>query len=382
MVRALGLVPFEAQDRAAARDLHGAAAAARRLRALARLTGWTPSRISWTTRCGSGRSRPTRPATPATATSSEVVHDVAAASAHVVAAAAAGRDAVVRYAGCGDFVWVRVEGGARPGRADSAPVGCRAGLQARLEGADMPGGAYSALSGMRTRLEELDRLASDIANVGTAGYKTERAATVAAERPSFRAGARVGGRRRPPAARGSTSAPARSATTGRDLDVAIEGSGFFVVDTPDGERYTRNGSFARRADGVLTTGRRLPLVPAAHDQPPARSGSGTGHDLDQRGRHGDGGRRRRRQAQGRVDSRRRPTSSARRAAVPRQGRRDAGRGRRRASSAARSSSRTCRWSSGWWQLTEVPRSFEALQRGVSMLMNDIDARAIGELGRR
>jgi hypothetical protein len=30
-----------------------------------------------------------------------------------VAAAAVGRDAVVRYAGCGDFVWVRVEGGAR-----------------------------------------------------------------------------------------------------------------------------------------------------------------------------------------------------------------------------------------------------------------------------
>jgi hypothetical protein len=43
---------------------------------------------------------------------SEVVHDVHAASAHVVAAAV-GRNAVVRYAGCGDFVWVRVEGGAR-----------------------------------------------------------------------------------------------------------------------------------------------------------------------------------------------------------------------------------------------------------------------------
>ena len=43
---------------------------------------------------------------------SEVVHDVDAASAHVVAAAV-GRDAVVRYAGCGDFVFVRVEGGAR-----------------------------------------------------------------------------------------------------------------------------------------------------------------------------------------------------------------------------------------------------------------------------
>jgi flagellar basal-body rod protein FlgF len=33
-------------------------------------------------------------------------------------------------------------------------------------------------------------------------------------------------------------------------------------------------------------------------------------------------------------------------------------------------------------LTEVQRSFEALQRGISVLMNEIDSRAIGELGRR
>ena len=33
-------------------------------------------------------------------------------------------------------------------------------------------------------------------------------------------------------------------------------------------------------------------------------------------------------------------------------------------------------------LTEVSRSFEALQRGVTILMNDIDGRAITELGRR
>ena len=46
----------------------------------------------------------------------------------------------------------------------------------------MSGGAYSALSGMQSRLEELDRIASDLANVSTAGYKTERTATFAAER--------------------------------------------------------------------------------------------------------------------------------------------------------------------------------------------------------
>ena len=33
-------------------------------------------------------------------------------------------------------------------------------------------------------------------------------------------------------------------------------------------------------------------------------------------------------------------------------------------------------------LVEVSRSFEALQRGISVLMNDIDARAVTELGKR
>ena len=33
-------------------------------------------------------------------------------------------------------------------------------------------------------------------------------------------------------------------------------------------------------------------------------------------------------------------------------------------------------------LTEVARAFEALQRGITTLMNDVDGRAISELGRR
>src|SRR5690349_21974896 len=109
----------------------------------------------------------------------------------------------------------------------------------------MPGGVYSALSGMRSRLEDLDRLASDLANVGTSGYKTERGATVAAERPSFRAvldsavDVTPGGTR-------LDFRPGTLQTTGRDMDAAIEGAGFFAISTPDGERYTRNGSFVRR----------------------------------------------------------------------------------------------------------------------------------------
>jgi flagellar basal body rod protein FlgG len=47
------------------------------------------------------------------------------------------------------------------------------------------GSQYIALSGLRARVDALDRLATDIANVGTAGYKGERDTTTAAERFSF-----------------------------------------------------------------------------------------------------------------------------------------------------------------------------------------------------
>jgi flagellar basal-body rod protein FlgF len=116
----------------------------------------------------------------------------------------------------------------------------------------MPGGAYSALSGMRTRLDELDRLAADLANVSTVGYKTERSAKTASERDAFALELEsavdvvMGGRR-------IDFRPGLIASTGRDLDVAIDGSGFFAVETAAGERYTRNGSFTRRADGTLAT---------------------------------------------------------------------------------------------------------------------------------
>jgi flagellar basal body rod protein FlgG len=49
----------------------------------------------------------------------------------------------------------------------------------------MSGTHYIALSGLRARVDELDRLATDIANVGTSGYKGERQTHAAAERGAF-----------------------------------------------------------------------------------------------------------------------------------------------------------------------------------------------------
>ncbi len=87
----------------------------------------------------------------------------------------------------------------------------------------MPGGAYSALSGMRMRLDDLDRLAADLANVGTAGYKTERTSTEEARRAFASAldsaiDVTQGGRK-------TNFGAGAIASTGRDLDMAIEGQG-------------------------------------------------------------------------------------------------------------------------------------------------------------
>jgi flagellar basal-body rod protein FlgG len=48
--------------------------------------------------------------------------------------------------------------------------------------------------------------------------------------------------------------------TGRDLDFAIQGDGFFAVQTPNGEAYTRNGSFSLSPSGQLVTSDNYPVL--------------------------------------------------------------------------------------------------------------------------
>jgi len=52
----------------------------------------------------------------------------------------------------------------------------------------------------------------------------------------------------------------RLETTGSTFDLAINGDGYFVVQTPGGERYTRNGHFTLNADGIIVTGSGDPLL--------------------------------------------------------------------------------------------------------------------------
>jgi flagellar basal-body rod protein FlgF len=240
----------------------------------------------------------------------------------------------------------------------------------------MAGSIYVALSGMRTRMAQLEHVAADIANEGTAGYKGERSASLAVNRPTFDAALN--------AAVDTVPAPSRIdfrpgviLSTRRDMDLAIEGRGFFVVNTPAGLRYTRNGNLSRSADGTLVTADNMPVVgqdgpiklPAGEmsvepDGSVIVNRAAVGQlrlvdfaDYGVLGRE-DGGRFR---APAGVD----PTPAAS-AQV---------RGGALEQSNVAVSQRMA-------HLMEVTRAFEALQRGVSVMANDIDARAISEIGRR
>lgn len=48
--------------------------------------------------------------------------------------------------------------------------------------------------------------------------------------------------------------------TGNPLDVAINGTGWFVIDTPQGELYTRDGHFTLNEEGMLVTAEGHPVL--------------------------------------------------------------------------------------------------------------------------
>lgn len=242
----------------------------------------------------------------------------------------------------------------------------------------MAGGTYAALSGLRTRMEQLDRLASDIANAKTAGYKAERVTANAAERPDFgrtlQAAVDV-----TPGPGHLDFRPGSMEKTGRDLDFAIEGRGFFVVDTPQGPRYTRNGNFSMTADGTVTTADGHPVQTATGPLKLGRAGGAVSVADDGTVTVGaqtagklrivdfDDYQELQREDMGRFRAPVSVTPTEATGVAVRSGLLEAS----NVSVVDRMVA-----------LTEVARGFEALQRGLNILSTELDGRAITELGRR
>ncbi len=65
----------------------------------------------------------------------------------------------------------------------------------------------------------------------------------------------------PSATNGISFKPGELQPTGRPLDLAIQGTGFFQVQMPDGTHaYTRNGTFSQRSDGTLVDASNFPVL--------------------------------------------------------------------------------------------------------------------------
>ena len=108
------------------------------------------------------------------------------------------------------------------------------------------------LSGAIAQMRRLEVVSENLANVNTVGHKgghvafTEVLADVS--RQKERPGGLVAvGEQRTDFSQGMMQ------QTENPLDLAIDGDGFFAIETPRGIRYTRQGSFTRSADGTVVT---------------------------------------------------------------------------------------------------------------------------------
>lgn len=112
----------------------------------------------------------------------------------------------------------------------------------------------------------MDVVANNVANANTAGYKADRSLfeeylQSGAHEDNFRTSDRRISFVQDRATFHDFSSGALEQTK-NPLDVAIDGKAFFVVQTPGGERYTRDGSFQINAQGQLVNASGYPVLGA------------------------------------------------------------------------------------------------------------------------
>jgi flagellar basal-body rod protein FlgG len=136
----------------------------------------------------------------------------------------------------------------------------------------MTPGLRTSASGMIAQQKRVDVIANNLANVNTTGFKRSRThfedvlyETIQGPRRTASdavVGAMQIGHGVRLAAITRVDSQGGAEITGRPLDVAIEGEGFFQVELPDGTiGYTRDGSFTLSDTGQLVTSAGHILVP-------------------------------------------------------------------------------------------------------------------------
>jgi flagellar basal-body rod protein FlgF len=113
----------------------------------------------------------------------------------------------------------------------------------------------SAASGMRARMESLEMLANNLANVETGGFKADREFFSIYTGDDASVDPQTGDVPTLPLveAHWTDLSQGTLINTTNPLDFAIDGDGLFGIETKGGTRYTRNGTFRVGPSGVLTT---------------------------------------------------------------------------------------------------------------------------------
>lgn len=121
----------------------------------------------------------------------------------------------------------------------------------------MDNGIYAALSRQTALFRDLEVTANNIANADTAGYKAEK---MMFTDYLVDAGNQTKLAMTQDLASYRDLSGGRIQVTENPLDVAIQGEGYFMVETPQGTRYTRAGNFMLDGDGTLVTQEGLPVL--------------------------------------------------------------------------------------------------------------------------
>lgn len=117
---------------------------------------------------------------------------------------------------------------------------------------------YTAMTGAKHALSRQDTLSHNLANASTPGYRADTTAFRAVPIRGEGGPTRVFAIESTP---GANFAPGSIQQTARDLDVALNGRGWFAVESRNGtEAYTRAGSFETDANGMLVTRGGLPVL--------------------------------------------------------------------------------------------------------------------------
>jgi flagellar basal-body rod protein FlgG len=125
---------------------------------------------------------------------------------------------------------------------------------------------YNASTGMSAMQTKLDVIANNLANVQTTAFKSDRLnfEDLLYQQEKLPGALDAAGQRTPTGIETGTGVRVQSTqtnqtqgtmqTTGNQLDLAIQGNGFFRVVDPSGNMmYTRAGNFSQNANGLIVT---------------------------------------------------------------------------------------------------------------------------------